>query len=205
MPEVQVGLLAREAGTTEAKGPTQMTAIVKRKQKKKYDKTPSWLDPSRAESYLAVLSDEKTRRMLEKGIFVKPKDFGLTRKQYYSRLTWLKELGLMERTYKQLDGRFNLVYARTTLGEVMNNMVIIAEELARNAWRFKSYDSVNRAVNSDRKSRMTSEERQSLRDTLFADPKLRRVMNLVNEASHLNHDNNKNETNFDKKGGERKN
>jgi hypothetical protein len=179
-----------------------MIPAVKRK-KKKYDKRGIGFDPSKAESYLDVLSDSRTKQMLQSNVFQKAKDFGMSRKQYYTRLSWLTDLGLMKKMHKDLGGHFELVYARTTFGETINNIVAIVDELARNSWRFKSYDSVSVAVDKDGKTNLTTDERQSLKETLFSDPRLKRIMALVNEASHLNHV--QNETNLNSKGGERKN
>jgi hypothetical protein len=141
--------------------------------------------------------------MLQTDTFDKPRDFGMSRKMYYTRLSWLTNLGLIRKTHKQLGGHLQLVYTKTTFGETINNIVVIVDELARNSWRFKSYDSVSIAIDKDGKTHLSTDERQSLRDTLFSDPRLRRIMTLVSEASHLNHA--QNETNFDSKGGERKN
>lgn len=179
-------------------------AAIKRRTRTKYSKYPLNLDPTKAEAYLDILSDSTTKRMLQSNSFYKPKDFGLSRKQYYTRLSWLTELGLVKKVHKDLGGEFELVYAKTTFGETISDIVSIVDELAKNSWRFKSYDSVSTANDKDKsKMRLTSEERDSLRNTLFSNPKLRRILDLVSEASHLNHE--QNETNFDRKGGERKN
>lgn len=163
--------------------------------KRKYTKKKSvdiavTRDTSRSEPFLAALSDPKSRRMLQKDVFLKAKDLGMSRKQFYTRLMELKELGLVKKGYVSTETiPLRYMYSKTTLGDTINKLLFIVDELARNAWRFKSLDSVNLAVDEDkylsRTKGLTSHEHSELHATLFGEAGLKRILEMIDEASHL--------------------
>jgi predicted transcriptional regulator len=87
---------------------------------------------------LKCLSDEKSRDMLsvvrDKGM-ISAVDFGLTRKQYYSRLHGLIICGLIKKNKSK--------YQLTSFGKVVFDLhLVIKNTITNQYWKFKAFDAI---------------------------------------------------------------
>lgn len=86
----------------------------------------------------------------------------LTRKQYYSRLSRMKQIGLVRKKGDK--------YTLTTLGRIVYHSQTLIDTALANIWKLKAIDSL---VDASSGGGLTTEERQKMIDALIEDQRLR--------------------------------
>ena len=94
---------------------------------------------------------------------------GLTRRQYYSRLSRLTEIGLI----RKQNGRYSL----TLLGNMIYEIHISTSKILSYHWKLKAIDSIQMSVPGC--ARLPEEEFSKVVNTLIDDPK---ITNMVTRA-----------------------
>ena len=97
---------------------------------------------------LRTLSDQKTQTLLNAIIEAEAAQsqlllvqLGLSRRQYYNRITDLVAAGLIRRQRGQ--------YRLSSFGKVIHSLQKIAERTANNYWKFEAIDSIRMSDNSN--------------------------------------------------------
>jgi len=88
---------------------------------------------------------------------------GLTKKQYYSRMSALTNAGLISRS--------NGKYFHTSFGKVVYEAQLLIEKAKQNYWKLRAIDSV---ISSARG--MSHEERSKIMDTLIVEDDLKEIL-----------------------------
>lgn len=100
------------------------------------------------ENVLKALSDRKTQKMFKAivdsenvGSHLLIVELGLTRRQYYNRISYLLDAGLVRRH----RGKYKL----SSFGKVIYSLQRIAERTASNYWKLEAIDSIRMSDNSN--------------------------------------------------------
>lgn len=94
---------------------------------------------------------------------------GLTRKQYYSRLSRLMSAGLVKRK----AGRYDY----TSMGRIIHRIMAIIEYTADNQYKLKAIDSLELS------EELPPKERASLIDRLIDNEEIKRLMSAAGNSS----------------------
>jgi hypothetical protein len=145
---------------------------------------------------LGALGDEITLDMFSSKYITRSPT--RSRKQHYSRMQLLKNLGLFTKVRSSsVSGRIHLVkgqsanpvYVRTALGNVVFQIVTLLEKVLTQSWRWKGLDAFNGMRN------MTPQDRENIRTNLMSNPEVQEIVRILDSTSHLIHEE-------EKKGGE---
>jgi hypothetical protein len=88
---------------------------------------------------------------------------GLTRKQYYSRMSALINAGLISRS----NGKYSL----TSFGKVVYEAQLLIEKAKQNFWKLRAIDSVESSARG-----LSPEERSKIIETLIVEVDLKEIL-----------------------------
>jgi hypothetical protein len=94
----------------------------------------------------------------------------LTRKQYYSRMSRMTKVGLIQRK----NGKYFL----TSLGRVTYQAQTMIENALTDYWKLKAIDSLDSSINIG----LPRDERDKILNTLIDNQKIRQILSLNNEG-----------------------
>ena len=129
---------------------------------------------------LNAISDEKSANLLKtiagskssNTIILKSK-MTVTRKQYYSRIEYLKKVGLITR----VNGKYSL----TSFGKVIYNYHLDIETAVNYYWKLKALDSIMtiQLSSSSGRIKMPAEEQVKLVDKLIDNDEIKNILLLL--------------------------
>ena len=127
-------------------------------------------------STLRAISDEKSLALLKTIATLKPKStlliskLNFTSKEYYSRLSYLREAGLI--------GKRDANYFLTSFGKIVYESICLIEKAASSNWKLKSIDSIK--LYKD----LPYKEYNNIINTLIEDNTMREILYASNESSN---------------------
>ena len=127
-------------------------------------------------STLRAISDEKSLALFKTVATLKPKStvlitkLNVTSKEYYSRLSYLREAGLI--------GKRDANYFLTSFGKIVYESICLIEKAASSNWKLKSIDSIK--LYKD----LPYKEYNNIINTLIEDNTMREILYESNESSN---------------------
>ena len=127
-------------------------------------------------STLRAISDEKSLALFKTVATLKPKStlliskLNVTSKEYYSRLSYLREAGLI--------GKHDANYFLTSFGKIVYESICLIEKAASSNWKLKSIDSIK--LYKD----LPYKEYNNIINTLIEDNTMREILYASNESSN---------------------
>ena len=127
-------------------------------------------------STLRAISDEKSLALFKTVATLKPKStiliskLNVTSKEYYSRLSYLREAGLI--------GKHDANYFLTSFGKIVYESICLIEKAASSNWKLKSIDSIK--LYKD----LPYKEYNNIISTLIEDNTMREILYASNESSN---------------------
>ena len=127
-------------------------------------------------STLRAISDEKSLALFKTIATLKPKStlliskLNVTSKEYYSRLSYLREAGLI--------GKHEANYFLTSFGKIVYESICLIEKAASSNWKLKSIDSIK--LYKD----LPYKEYNNIISTLIEDNTMREILYASNESSN---------------------
>ena len=125
-------------------------------------------------STLRAISDEKSLALFKTIATLKPKStlliskLNVTSKEYYSRLSYLREAGLI--------GKHDANYFLTSFGKIVYESICLIEKAASSNWKLKSIDSIK--LYKD----LPYKEYNNIINTLIEDNTMREILYASNES-----------------------
>ena len=127
-------------------------------------------------STLRAISDEKSLALFKTVATLKPKStvliskLNVTSKEYYSRLSYMREAGLVAKR----DANYFL----TSFGKIVYESICLIEKAASSNWKLKSIDSIK--LYKD----LPYKEYNNIINTLIEDNTIREILYASNESSN---------------------
>ena len=134
------------------------------------------MEPLCISNTLRVLSDDKSLALFNLAAFTLSGDasivmsrLGITRKQYYSRLNQLINVGLVTRKSSN--------YFLTSFGKVVYEFHLLIGQAIESYWKLKAIDSIESSIPDTHSS---AEQRKNLIDTLIESSDIKNI--LLNQS-----------------------